>query len=584
MAEEKSGSLFSELKRRNVFRVAIAYVLLAWIILQIADVLFPALALPEWTVRLVAGILILAFPVAILMAWAYELKPDGSDNVSAKPTTVQSARTLDRIIIVVLIIAVTGFAADKFLWSKQQPLESATADNIEQKAKSIAVLPFENTSSDQEQEYFSDGLSEELLSALARVKDLRVIGRTSSFQFKDKPEDLRAIGDKLNVSHILEGSVRKAGDRLRISARLVSTEDGSYAWSEDFDRKLDDIFAIQDSIARSVVAALKVELLGQDNNATASPNEIQAYDFYLKGLQRRSMAGPENTLKAKEFFDQALALNEQLAPAWQQLAGIYTIQTLTGERPPEQGVKLVKDAIAKALEIDPLLASAYVSQGSARMNFDWDWQGAEASYIRALEIDPDHPDALTGISMLAAALGRFDEAKDYIDRSLRVDPLSLSTLHNKAFVYYLAGEFEQAAEAFRYAIDFSGGVYPVGQTMLALALLGQGKPDEALLESEKELAEPFRIATQVAIRYALGQQDEANTLLETLIERFGDRLAVPIGGNYAFMGDADAAFEWFEKAYEQHDGQLTWTMVHPMNERLQDDPRMNALLEKLKLR
>ena len=584
----KSGNLLSELKRRNVFRVAVAYVLVAWVVLQIADVLFPALALPEWTIRLVAGVLILGLPIALVLAWAYELTPDGlrrdADLHVDQSNALENRRSLDKLIIVFLMLALSGFALDKFVWQSPRQSSEAVVGVNQTDDRSIAVLAFNNTSPDENQEYFADGLSEELLSALARVKQLRVIGRTSSFQFKDQAIDAKDIGQKLDVAYFLEGDVRKSGDRLRVTARLISTRDGTAVWTEVYDKKLDDVFAVQQSISHSVVNALRGELLGVIETTPLSPRQLLAYDTYLKGLQRRSMHGPENNKAAIELMEQAVQLDPKLAKAWQQLAQLYSNQTVFGVLPPDQGVKLATDAIANALAADPNLAGAYATQGSVAMNFLWDWEQAEQSYTRALEIEPNDPAALTGASMLAAAQGRFQEAQANIAQVVRVDPLNLRNLHNKAFVYYLSEDFEQADAAYRHALEFAGGDYTLGHTMLALNLLALGRPKEALTASERELNDQFRNLVKAPIYFALGEHPKAEELLQFAVDNYADRAAVPIGGSYAFMGNSDAAFEWFERAYQQNDAQITWTMVHPMNANLRDDPRFKALLEKLKLK
>ncbi|MEM7282988.1 MAG: hypothetical protein AAF438_15315, partial [Pseudomonadota bacterium] len=541
MADKQNRSLISELKRRNVFRVAVAYVLVAWVVLQIADVLFPALVLPDWSVRLVAGILILGFPIALVMAWAYELTPDGlkrdADSGEGQSSLADNRRSLDKIIIVLLVLALLGFGLDRFVW---QPGSEQVNDSLVKESQatenSIAVLAFRNTSPDKDQEYFADGLSEELLSALARVKQLRVIGRTSSFQFKNKDVDAQDIGEKLGIAHFLEGDVRRAGDRLRVTARLISTKDGVAVWTEVYENTLDDIFVVQDSIARAVAEALATELLGEVKVASASPREIMAYDLYLKGLQRRHMRDRESSAEASELMEQAVELDPELAQAWQQLAELYGNQTTLGVFAPTQGVALANSAVERALIADPQLASAYTTQGTLRMSFAWDWRGAEISYSRALTLDPSDSTALSRIATLEAAQGRFTAAQDHIAQAVRVDPLNLGALHNQAFVHYLSSDFDKAIEGFQYALEFAGGNYPIGHTMLALSFLGAGDAEQALVASEKELNTQFKDLVQVPVYYALGDQTLAQDMLRGISENYGDRAAVPIAGAHAFMG------------------------------------------------
>ena len=578
----------NELKRRNVIRVAIAYVLVAWVLLQVADVLFPSLGLPEWTTRLVAGLLILGFPLALFFAWAFELTPDGlkrdKDTKRSDATATASARRLNIATIAVAIVAVGLFALDRFVWQAEsqseqpQPTTSAPRTDL----KSIAVLPFVNMSSDEEQEYFSDGLTEELLNVLARGKEMRVIGRTSSFQFKGKNEDLREIGQKLNVSHLLEGSVRRSGDKVRITAQLVDSGSGTHLWSRTFDRTLDDIFDVQDEIANAVANALQVELLGHGQALTMRHN-AEAYDLYLRGLRARHLPGPESMQEALEHFKQSLELDPELAVAWQQLAGVYSALTIAGALPTSEGVPLAKDAVQRALELDSALAGAHAAQGAIRSYFDLDWQGAEQSYARALEIDPNNAGALDGAGSLAAALGNHAVAVNYNRRSIQVDPLNIRALHNRAFINYLGRDFETAETALRDALEFAGGNYMYAHTVLSLILVAQGRLDEALAAAEKEIGEPWRLSSQMVVYHALGREEESEAALQQLIEQYSDRLAVPIAGCYAFRGDADKAMEWFNRAYDQGDPQLSVSRVHPVHDKIQGDARFKELLRKLDL-
>ena len=581
--DQKSNSLIAELKRRNVFKVAIAYILVAWVVLQIADVLFPALALPDWSIRLVAGFLVLGFPVALVLAWAYELTPDGlrPDGVEKKSTQGKH-HTLDRAIIVLLLVALAGFAFERFAWN---PSQSSTSDLPPlSNDPSIAVLAFKNTSPEPDQEYFADGLSEELLSSLARVKQLKVIGRTSSFRFKDQDIDAKAIGEQLSVSHLLEGSIRKHGDRLRVTANLLSTKDGQSLWTDTYDLTMGDVFSIQDSISRAVVRALRIELLGTESTPQKTPEQIQAYDLYLRALQQRNTPGQNNVQQALPLLEQALQLDDELAPAWQLMASIYGNMTLLGVIPPETGIEKVEQSTLKALAADPTLASAHATRGNTRMSFYWDWTGARSAYEKALRLDPSNSEARTGIAMLAVASGEVELAQQHITQAWRLDPLNLRVMHNRAFVFFLSDQPELAVDAFNDALSFAGGQYPIGHTMLALTLLSQGKVEQAYRTSEKEVNEQFRNMVQAPILFALGKQQEAEQRMTEIVEQYGDRAAVPISGAYAFMGQNDQAFEWLERAYRQKDANLAWTMVHPMNANLATDPRFDGFLEKLGLK
>ncbi len=588
MPAEDKPSLLDELRRRNVIRVAIAYVLVAWVLLQIADVLFPALGLPEWTIRLVTGLLILGFPLALFFAWAFELTPEGlkrdRDVIRDTAAAGAAARRLNIATIAVAVVAVGLFALDRLIWQAgsptevSQPAASAPASD----SKSIAVLPFVNMSPDEEQEYFSDGLTEELLNALSRGKEMRVIGRTSSFQFKGKNEDLREIGRKLNASHILEGSVRRAGVNVRISAQLIDAGSGTNLWSRTFNRTLDDIFAVQEEIANAVANSLQVQLFGA-SKSPVSPRNAEAYDLYLKGLSARRRPEPENLQKAREHFERSVELDPEFALSWQQLAVSYGAMTVAGILPTDEGKRLAKDAVNRALALAPDMASAHYTLGSFRANFDQDWGGAQDAFARALEIEPNHANALSSASILAAALGDHAAALDYSARSIEIDPLNRRARHNKAFILYIGRDFQAAEAAMLDAIEFAGGNYTYAYTVLSLILLRQERLEEALVASEKELGEPWRLAAQSIIYHALGRDGESDVALQQLIDKYSDRIAAPIAGCYAFRGDADNAMEWFDRAYAQGDPQLMLTAVHPVNDNLQGDPKFRDFLRKLDL-
>lgn len=576
-SKPKRGLLY-ELKRRSVFRVALAYIVVCWVILQVADVLFPALTLPEWSIRLVAALLILGFPLAIFFAWAFESTPEGvrldpADTAASKEPA--GGRGLLYVsLAAALVVAAALLVGDRFVES-----DASRSDHTE---KSVAVLPFVNMSPDRSQEYFSDGLAEELMSALSTVPDLRVIGRTSSFQFKGKDEDIRSIGRTLNVSHVLEGSVRKAGNQLRVTAKLIGAHDGANIWTETYQRELDDIFRIQDDISSSVVAALKVQFRASSENERQE-RDAEAYDLYLKGLRSSHLPTSDRANNSQELFLQALSLDEDLAVAWIQLARVYSNQIVAGQVPPEEGLIKLKDAIDHALRTGPHLAGAHLAQGSARMSFEWDWAGATAAFEEALTIDPNHAQTLSLMSVLAAALGQAEEADQFSERALRVDPLNLSAMHNRGFVHYLNREFELAETALRRSIEYSGGQSAIGNTMLTLTLIAQGRYADAKALNMDNPIEPFRFASSSIIDWLDGNRTEANQTLDSLVAKYGDRFAVPIAGSFSVRGDIDEAMVWLNRAYDQHDAQLLYLGVHPLHDNLRSAPAFQDLLAKLNL-
>ena len=575
------SGLYSELKRRNVFRVAFAYALVGWVLLQIADVFFPALSLPEWTIRLVAGLLIIGFPLALLFAWAFELTPEGlrKEHEVDRDLSIthKTGRKLDFVVIAVLAIAVTLFTFDKFVWDISDPA-NVSGDND----NSIAVLPFVNMSDDPANEYFSDGISEELLNLLAKIPELRVIGRTSSFQFKGKQEDLRRIGETLGVENILEGSVRKSGNTVRITAQLISAADAAHIWSETFDRDLDDIFKVQDEIASAVVDALRVELLGQTIPGRSSPVVSDAYDAYLKGLFNYRRFNQDDLVTSLTYFQQALALDPNMAAAWEMIGSVYLNQTLSATLPLAQGQKMSQEALDRAIELDPTAANAHYSTGFSQMAFDWEWEGAEASMRKALAIEPNHSGALSGLGLLSLVLNRPAEAVDLLQRSLRADPLRIASHHNLGFVYYESGQIDLAVHAFQSALEYSPNLVR-GHYRYALALLAQGNPSAALAEAELELGEQWRLAGLAMIYHKMGRSEESDSALAELTERFADNAAVAIAKAHAYRGEIDAAFRWLDTGYEQHDPLIPWIRSDPMLANLRKDPRFAGMLERMNL-
>lgn len=576
-------SLLAELKRRNVVRVCLAYVVIGWVLAQIAEFAFENFGAPDWALKTFIVLLLLGLPLALIFAWAFELTPEGLKREHEvdrdRSITHKTGRNLDYIIIGVLTMAVVWFAVEKFVFTAE---ESTTATDKIDHDKSIAVLPFVNMSDDPANEYFSEGISEELLNLLAKIPELRVIGRTSSFQFKGKQEDLRLIGQKLGVANILEGSVRKSGNTVRVSAQLVATTDGTHLWSDTFDRDLEDIFATQDEIANSVVATLKVKLLGHARLPRNAPIVTEAYDRYLKGLYFFRRSTPADLERALSLFAQAVVLDAELAPAWEKMGSVYLNQTLGGTLPLARGRSLSKEALERALELDPALADGHVQTGFLELAFDWDWSAAKAALNRALEIEPGHAGALSASGLLALAMGHLTDAIDFEKRSLRVDPLRFASRHNLALVYYRAGQNELALREFQWALEMAPD-YERGHYYPSIVLLEQEKLEAALAEAKLEKVEQWRQAAFAVIYHALGRDDESGTALSNLTSGFADNAAIVIAQAHAYRSEIDQAFEWLDRAFEQHEPLVPFVKTDPLLNNLRSDPRFADFLERLDL-
>jgi serine/threonine protein kinase/tetratricopeptide (TPR) repeat protein len=503
-------------------------------------------------------------------------------SVTAPPpvtTAVPSSKRL-KVLVPVLVVLLAALAASFWLG---RGLRGPGSTPAQPSTPSIAVLPFVNMSDDKSQEYFSDGLSEELLNDLAKIPRLRVAARTSSFQFKGKNEDLRTVGEKLNVSTILEGSVRKEGNRVRIAAQLIKTGDGFHLWSETYDRELKDVFAVQDEIARSVAGSLKVALLG-DKTATAPARttNTEAYKAYLQGKYFLDRTGKENVEKAVAYFEQAIKLDPGYAPAWVGLAQSHSEQGDLGYLPVDECYRKAREAVERALTLDANLAEAHVALGRIRWSYDWEWAGADASYQRALALEPGNAKALLGAADLAATLGRFEEAMALHRRAVELDPLNtLGHLLLGSAAYY-AGRLEEAVVAIKKTLELNPE-FPIAHTALGQVYLAQAHPQEALAEMERESEPPMRLYGQALAYHALGRKKESDAALAELIAKFHAESAYQVAEVYAFRGETDRAFDWLERGYTQHDGGLPFMKGDPLLKSLERDPRYAAFLKKMRL-
>jgi adenylate cyclase len=587
-------TVLGELKRRNVFRVAALYLVAAWVLLQVGDLLFGLLGLPTWTNKLLFAALVLGFVPALIFSWVYELTPEGlkreheiERNASI---TAATARKLDLIVVGLLVIAIVVVAVERFI-PRTAPIPAATEAAsggssaeapVQAAAKSIAVLPFADMSAGKDQEYFADGLSEELLNLLAKLPELRVIGRTSSFQFKGRNEDLRVIGEKLNVAHILEGSVRKSGNKVRITAQLIKAADGYHLWSETYDRTLDDIFAVQDDIAGEVVKALQVTLLGTALTTRSKPQDSEAYNLALQGRFFLDRRGREDLERSVDYFGRSRDLDPGYALAWAGLSEAYAAQADSGSLPAADGYRQAREAAEKALALDPQLVDAHLAMGWIQSTYDWDWEAADASYRRALDLEPGNAQALRHASRQALAVGRWNEAIDLANKALERDPLRPNSYSNLRLALLAVNRDTEAEAACRKALELDpGGAqrhYTIGQVLLL-----QGKTDAALQEMQQETDELWRLSGLPLAFHALGRRSESDAALAALKSKYAGEMAYQIAEVHAFRGEVDLAFEWLERGYDQRDGGLADIKSDRLMRRLADDPRYKAFLRKLKL-
>ena len=587
-------SVIAELKRRNVFRVAALYLVAAWVLLQVGDLLFGLLGLPTSTNKLLFAALVLGFVPALIFSWVYELTPEGlkrEHEVERNASiTAATARKLDLIVVGLLVIAIVVVAVERFI-PRTAPIPAATdaasgaspaEAPVQAAAKSIAVLPFVNMSGDAGNEYFADGLSEELLNLLAKIPELRVAARTSAFKFKGEKIDVQEVAQKLNVAHVLEGSVRKSGNKVRITAQLIKAADGYHLWSETYDRTLDDIFVVQDDIAGEVVKALKVTLLGTALTTRSKPQDSEAYNLALQGrffLERR---GQKDLERAVDYFRQSRERDPEYAPAWAGLSQAYARQADYGFVPVADGYRRAREAAEKALALDPQLVDAHLAMGWIHTVYDWDWAAADASFRRALDLEPGNAQALRHAGIQALTLGRWNEAIDLANKAIERDPLRPNSYSNLGLVLLAVNRDTEAEAAFRKALELD----PDGalrHLALGRALLLQGKTDAALREMQQETDEIWRLSGLPLVFHALGRRSESDAALAALKSKYAGEMAYQIAEVHAFRGEADLAFEWLERAYDQRDGGVADIKGDRLMRGLVDDPRYKAFLRKLKL-
>ena len=477
------------------------------------------------------------------------------------------------------------------------PLETLPVADVTDNP-SIAVLPFVNTSDDTANEYFADGLAEELLNVLSKMRGLRVVSRTSAFSFKDAKVDIPTMAQKLNVATILEGSVRKAGNRVRVSAQLIHVATDSHLWSATYDRQLEDIFAVQDDIAQSVVKELRAALMGEKPDAAASAavraeveaaargrgDNAEAYRLYMQASFHSDRFSPEDFAIAVEAYRAALKLDPGYALAWAGLSTAYANGTGQGwlGTDLDEGFRLAREAAGKAMQLAPDLAEAHEALGVIRFANEWDWKGAEASFARALELAPHNIRIMRNAVFMLHARGRYDDAIALLRHAAELDPLSGEVYCFLAGSCRIAGRLDQAETAIRKSLELSphGGFGHYYHSDICLA---QGRLDEALEAAKREIHKTFRLLALTNVYYAQGRHTESDAALEELVTTLADTGAFQIAEAFAYRDDRDQAFAWLERARAQRDAGMSMVQASPSLRGLHDDPRWRPFVEKVGL-
>jgi TolB-like protein/Tfp pilus assembly protein PilF len=551
----------------------LVYVAGAWGFLQGLEYVSDAFQWPAQLRQIALLALLIGLPVLLVLAWYHGDR--GEQRLGGAELT-----------IITLLFLLGG----GIFWLYERGYETPTvADRADvapvpvvATARSIAVLPFVDMSPAKDNEYFSDGMSEELLNRLAKIPELRVAARTSAFKFKGEKINVQEVAQKLNVAYVLEGSVRKSGNKVRITAQLIKAADGYRVWSETYDRTLEDIFVVQDDIAGAVVKALQVPLLGTALGSRSKPQDPEAYKLALQGRYFLDRRGREDLERAIDYFRQSRERDPRYAPARAGLSQAYLWQALLSFVPVADGNRRAREAAEKALALDPQLVDAHLAMGLIHLSYDWDWAAADASFRRALELEPGNAQALRYFGVQARVFGRWNEAMDATLKAIERDPLGPNGYDNLGFILLAVNRDTEAESAFRKAIELDPGGAS-RHADIGRPLLLQGKTEAALREMQQEREEIWRLSVLPLAYDALGRRSESDAALAALKSKYGVEMAYQIAEVHAFRGEADLAFEWLERAYDQRDPGILDIKGDRLFRSLLDDPRYKAFLKKMKL-
>jgi TolB-like protein/Tfp pilus assembly protein PilF len=586
----KIDNFFAELKRRNVYKVAVTYAVVGWVIAQIATQIFPFLEIPNWVVRLIIVLIAMGFPIALVIAWAFEITPQGIERTQVADTMPavpgQKKRVWIYVVIVGAAISVALFFLGRYTAGSGTPRQSEAATVS---AKSIAVLPFDNLSRDPDNAFFAEGVQDEILTRLAKVADLKVIARTSTQKFKSAPENLPDIAKQLGVANILEGSVQKSKDQVRVNVQLINALTSTHLWAEIYDRKLTDIFTVESDIAKTIADTLKAKLTGSEMKMmTMTPTENpEAYQLYLQGRFFWNKRTAADLRKSIDCFNQAIAKDPNYALAYAGLAQTWTILSAHNGGAPVDCYPQADAAAKKALSLDNTLSDAFAALASTKENYHFDFAGAKQEYERAIELNPNDATAhhWFGAGVLAATGEQARELAE-LKRALELDPLSLIIRTNLGVAYLHNGRIDDAIAHFRKAIELDG-TFHYAYRSYGLALELQGKIPEAISYYEKAATltdAPIELGMLGRIYGIVGRKDEAQKILERLRQLRAQRYtaAYSLALVALGLGDKSESLHWLEEGYRDHDGDALGVIrVDLPLAPLHGDPRFEALAEKI---
>ncbi len=582
------GSLFSELKRRRVWRVAGGYILVVWLAVEIVVETFPLLGAPDWIPRLVVVVAFVGFPITVMLAWLFDVTPDGVvrtqpiEEGEAAPSTPKASS--ERVVVQAgparlagvfgagILVALVGFGA----YSMVNPGALVRPETIQ----SIAVLPFADLSPDGDQGYFADGVTEELINRLARLEEVRVAGRASSFAFRSRETRLEEVSERLGVEAVVEGSVRRSGDRLRVTVELTDVASGFQIWSDSYDRTVDDIFAIQDDIATAIFAALQVQLAPEGSRLRAGTSSVRAHDAYLLGLARWHGRTETDLRRALEYFHEAVAEDESYAPAHAGIALTYAVLPAYTDVPTDVAAERGSAAAARALALDAQLAEAHAAIGQIAQALEWNLEAAEMAYRRALEFQPNYATGHQWYAETLIMMGRFVEAERELERAEQLDPLAVATRNTRAYLHVARRELDAARAAYE-GLLVDNPTYTLGHTGLLLTCLAADCHDAARAAARS--AYPESVATAVLdVVDADGDPSLRDRALASLATLDGTLPPAQLALFHAALANRDGALERLERAYQEGvDPNLPFFLVHPLFDRLRRDPRFETMADGL---
>ncbi len=581
-------SFFSELKRRNVYKVAVAYAVVGWVIAQVATQVFPFLEIPNWVVRLVIVLIAIGFPIALVIAWAFEATPEGIKRTEVADAMPVAREQRKHAWIYVVVIG-AAISAALFFLGRYTARNNTDASGAGMTAKSIAVLPFDNLSRDPDNAFFAEGVQDEILTRLAKVADLKVISRTSTQKFKSAPENLPQIAKQLGVMHILEGSVQKSNDQVRVNVQLINAMTDAHLWAEIYDRKLTDIFTVESDIAKAITDALQAKLTGDEKQMMAMQptTDTVAYDLYHKGRSLWEKRSGDNIPKAIAFYEQAIEQDPNYAPAYAGLANAYALLPFYTGTPRNASLEKAKEAALKALSLESRLAEAHAALGKVDY-FQLDVAGAIREYQRAIELRPNYATAHQWYGNDAlVSVGRFDEAIAEGKRAVELDPLSPVINADLGITMYLARRYDDSFKQLKKALaidpTFFYTHYSIG---IVLQLKGDLKGAIAEFEQAKQLSssDSFVVALLGAAKGLAGDKQAAEQTLKELgqikqsqeVDEYSRALV------YLGLNNKEEALNALERTYAARDGSsLCWIKVDPMLDPLRGDPRFESIVQKV---